>query len=124
MRGISAVIGAPAVTGASSPTDLSAMTGVPAKSKNEQRNARRAFIPNLPRVYCEFVDAAPVGQPYFAVRDQFPASLFLRAASNSSPGCQPATPACEAALLPSAKPNRAIFASPLKSHSGRYSSLG
>src|ERR1700752_1331701 len=28
-------------------TDLSAVTGVSAKSKNEKRNARREFIPNL-----------------------------------------------------------------------------
>ena len=50
--------------------------------------------------------------------------LLTRAASNSSPFCQPMR--CEklAASQPSAKPKRAIAESPVKSISGRYSSLG
>src|SRR5882724_12960386 len=55
---------------------------------------------------------------------QFPASLFLRADSNSSPGCHAAISGCDAALAPSAKPKRAILAKPAKSISARYSSLG
>ena len=50
--------------------------------------------------------------------------LFFLAASNSSPGCQPVTSGSAAARWPSANPNCAIFASPVKSHSVRYSSLG
>ncbi len=50
--------------------------------------------------------------------------LSFLAASNSSPGCQPATSGSAAARWPSANPNCAIFASPVKSHSAWYSSLG
>jgi len=46
------------------------------------------------------------------------------AASNSSPGIHPASPGSHAAFDPSAKPNLAITASPVKSMSGLYSSLG
>jgi hypothetical protein len=50
--------------------------------------------------------------------------LFFLAGSNSSPGCQPATSGSAAARWPSANPNCAILASPVKSHSAWYSSLG
>jgi len=50
--------------------------------------------------------------------------LFFRAASNSSPCTQPARVGSHAAFDPSTKPNLAMTASPLKSMSGLYSSLG
>src|SRR6266481_6313099 len=50
--------------------------------------------------------------------------LFLRASSNSSPGTHPASVGDQAAFEPSTKPNLAITASPVKSISGWYSSLG
>ena len=50
--------------------------------------------------------------------------LFARAASNSSPFCQPIRLGRLAASHPRANPNRAIAESPTKSISGRYSSLG
>jgi hypothetical protein len=50
--------------------------------------------------------------------------LCFRAASNSSPGNQPASVGSHAAFDPSTNPNRAITASPVKSMSGLYSSLG
>lgn len=54
--------------------------------------------------------------PYFA--------LLTLAASNSSPFCQPTSFGMDAASHPKAKPKRAMAASPVKSISGRYSSLG
>jgi hypothetical protein len=53
-----------------------------------------------------------------------PTALFTRAASNSSPICQPTSFGRLAASHPSANPKRAIAASPVKSMSGWYSSLG
>ncbi len=50
--------------------------------------------------------------------------LFFRAASNSSPGCQPCKDGADAAFWPSRTPNCVIFAKPVKSQSARYSSLG
>jgi hypothetical protein len=50
--------------------------------------------------------------------------LCFRAASNSSPGIQPASVGCQAAFDPRTKPNLAMTASPVKSMSGLYSSLG
>jgi hypothetical protein len=49
---------------------------------------------------------------------------FNRAASNSSPFCQPTSCGCTAACHPSRNPNRAMVPSPVKSISGWYSSLG
>lgn len=51
-------------------------------------------------------------------------SLLIRAASNSSPFCQPMRRGELAASQPRAKPKRAMAASPMKSISGWYSSLG
>ncbi len=50
--------------------------------------------------------------------------LFFRAGSNSSPGTHPASAGSHAAFDPSTKANLAITASPVKSMSGLYSSLG
>src|SRR6266478_155028 len=50
--------------------------------------------------------------------------LFFRAGSNSSPGTHPASVGCHAAFDPSTNANLATTASPVKSMSGLYSSLG
>src|SRR5580704_1589119 len=50
-------------------------------------------------------------------------AYFFRAASNSSPGCQPCRSGAVSANWPNRKPNRAMAASPVKSMSARYSSL-
>jgi hypothetical protein len=50
--------------------------------------------------------------------------LCFLAAANSSPESQPASVGCQAAFDPSTKPNVAMTASPVKSMSGLYSSLG
>jgi hypothetical protein len=79
-----------------------------------------SFKPNIR----SFLASPGIGRSSFATRLFLHYGWPLRAASNSSPGTQPASFGDTAALSPSAKPKRAMAASPVKSISGLYSSLG
>ncbi len=81
------------------------------ESKDFASNQQRVSIPNGRRESTNFWISAY-------------GMLFFLAASNSSPGTQPASVGSHAARVPSTKANLAMTASPVKSMSGLYLSLG